>query len=169
MRTTIRRETPDDADPVRRVNELAFGRPHEAALVDALRGSVDAVSLVAVVGDHVVGHVLFTSVRIEGSQRTTAAVGLGPMAVLPEHQRRGVGSALVRAGLDVCRRLGHAVVVVLGHPAYYQRFGFVAAGTKGIQYERVVPSEAFLVLELRTGAVARSGGVVRYRPEFTAV
>ncbi|SRR5258706_13548864 len=168
MRTTIRRETPDDADPVRRVNELAFGRPQEAALVDALRGSVDAVSLVAVVGDHVVGHVLFTSVRIEGSQGTTA-VGLGPMAVLPEHQRQGVGSALVRAGLDVCRRLGHAVVVVLGHPAYYQRFGFVEAATKGIQYERLVPSEAFLVLELRTGAATRSGGVVKYRPEFTAV
>lgn len=167
---TIRRETPEDANPVRRVNELAFGRPNEAGLVDALRGSVDAVSLVAVVGDDVVGHVLFTSVRIvDGNQRTTVAIGLGPLAVLPEHQRRGIGSALVRAGLDACRRLGHAVVVVLGHPAYYQRFGFVPARPKGIQYEHVVPSEAFQVMELRTGAVARSGGVVRYRPEFAAV
>ena len=169
MRITVRREKPEDVDQVRRVNELAFGRPNEAALVDVLRGSVDALSFVAVVGDQVVGHVLFTSVRIEGRERTTAAVGLGPMAVLPEHQRRGVGSALVRAGLDACRRLGHAVVVVLGHPEYYQRFGFFPASEKGIRYEHSVPSEAFMVLELRTGAVARSSGVVRYRPEFSAV
>ena len=166
MKITVRRETPEDADHVRRVNELAFGRPREAALVDAVRGSADTLSLVAVLGQQVVGHILFTAVWIERVGRTTAAVGLGPMAVLPEHQRRGIGSELVRAGLDACRRLGHAVVVVLGHPEYYQRFGFVPAGGKGIRYEHPIPSEAFMVLELRTGAVARSGGVARYRPEF---
>jgi putative acetyltransferase len=169
MRITVRPERLEDADDVHRAHELAFGRLNEAALVDALRGSADALSLVAVVGDHVVGHVLFTTVRIEGSGRATAAVGVGPMAVLPEHQRRGVGSALMRAGIDACRRLGHAVLVVLGHPAYYQRFGFMTASEKGIRYTHAVPSEAFLVLELRTGAIARSGGVVRYRPEFAAV
>ena len=169
MRITVRREKPEDADQVRRVNELAFGRPHEAALVDAVRGSADTLSLVAVLGQQVVGHILFTAVWIERTDRTTAAVGLGPMAVLPEHQRRGVGSELVRAGLDACQRLGHAVVVVLGHPEYYQRFGFVPASGKGIRYGRPVPNETFMVLELRTGAVARSGGVVKYRPEFTDV
>ena len=169
MRITVRPERPEDADHVRRVNELAFGRPNEAALVDAVRGSANTLSLVAMLGQQVVGHILFTAVWIERMDRTTAAVGLGPMAVLPEHQRRGVGSALVRAGLDACRRLGHAVVVVLGHPEYYQRFGFVPASTKGIRYEHSVAREAFMVLELRTGAVARSGGVVRYRPEFSAV
>ena len=169
MRITVRPEQPEDADQVRRVNEVAFGRPHEAALVDAVRGSADTLSLVAVLGQQVVGNILFTAVWIERTDRTTAAVGLGPMAVLPEHQRRGVGSDLVRAGLDACRRLGHAVVVVLGHPDYYPRFGFVPADENGIRYEHAVPSEAFMVLELRTGAVARSGGVVRYRPEFAAV
>jgi len=144
MRITVRPERLEDADDVRRAHELAFGRGNEATLVDALRGSVDALSLVAVVGDHVVDHVLFTSVRIEGSDRATVAVGLGPMAVLPEHQRRGVGSALMRAGLDACRRLGHAVVVVLGHPAYYQRFGFIAANEKGIRYAHAVTSEAVM-------------------------
>ena len=169
MTITVRREQPEDADYVRRVNERAFGRPNEAALVDAVREAADTLSLVAVVGHQVVGHILFTAVWIERMDRTTAAIGLGPLAVLPEHQRRGVGSALVRAGLDACRRLGHAVVVVLGHPEYCQRFGFVPASGKGIRYEYPVPSEAFMVLELRTGAVARSGGVVTYRPEFTGV
>ena len=169
MKITVRRERPEDADQVRRVNELAFGRPNEAALIDAVRGSADTLSLVAVLGHQVVGHILFTAVWIERTDRTTPAVGLGPMAVLPEHQRRGVGADLVRAGLDACRRLGHAVVVVLGHPEYYQRFGFVPASTKGIKYEHGVASAAFMVLELRTGAVARSGGVARYRPEFAAV
>ena len=97
------------------------------------------------------------------------AVGLAPLAVLPEHQRQGVGSQLVKAGLDACRSQGLFAVLVLGHPEYYTRFGFVPASTKGLQYEHAVPPEAFMVLALQSGALAHERGVVRYRPEFSAV
>jgi putative acetyltransferase len=91
------------------------------------------------------------------------------MAVLPEHQRRGVGSLLVRAGLEECRRAGHGCVVVLGHPEYYPRFGFVPASRHGLAWEHSAPDEAFMVLALRDGALDGLGGVVRYAPEFGAV
>jgi putative acetyltransferase len=164
--TTIRRESPEDADQVRLVNMRAFDRPDEAALVDALRPTPGAVSLVAVLDAHIVGHILFTPVQVERMKPAISAVGLAPMAVLPEHQRLGVGSALVRAGLDQCRALGHGFVVVVGHPGYYPRFGFVPASAKGLECEYPVPPEVFMVLELRAGALDEAGGLVRYRPEF---
>ena len=89
------------------------------------------------------------------------------MAVLPEQQRSGIGGQLIRAGLDECRNLGHEIVVVLGHAAYYPRFGFVPANPKGINCEFAVPEEVFMVLELREGALAGRGGVVKFQPEFS--
>jgi len=91
------------------------------------------------------------------------------MAIIPEHQRRGIGSALVREGLDVCRRLGHSVVIVLGHAEYYPRFGFRPAGRFGIRPPFEVPNEVFMVLELRDGALARVSGVVRYSDAFDGI
>jgi putative acetyltransferase len=88
------------------------------------------------------------------------------MAVLPAHQRQGVGSLLVRAGLEACRAAGHGCVVVLGHPAYYPRFGFAPASRHGVAWEHPVPDEAFMLLELRPGALGGRGGIVRYQPEF---
>ena len=166
MSVTIRPEEPQDADQIRRVNQSAFGRPNEAALVDALRGSSDAISLIAIIGDRIVGHILFTPVHIAGIAPNAHAVGLAPMAVVPDCQRHGIGSQLVRAGLDACRSAGRGAVVVVGHPSYYPRFGFVPAATKGLEYEHAVPSEAFMVLELQAGALAQATGVVRFRPEF---
>jgi putative acetyltransferase len=96
-------------------------------------------------------------------------MGLAPMAVLPEYQRQGVGSHLVRAGLDVCRSRGIGAVVVVGHPAYYPKFGFVRASTKGLAYEHTVPDEAFMALELQSGLLEHAHGVVRFRPEFSMV
>jgi putative acetyltransferase len=163
---TIRPEEPRDADDVRAVHQYAFGRSNEAALVDTLRGVADAISLVAVIDDRVVGHILFTPVEIHDRDRVTPALGLAPMAVLPEQQRRGIGSELVRAGLDACRSHGHAIVIVLGHPAFYPRFGFVPASRHGIACEFSVPADAFMVRELRSGALHEVSGTARYRPEF---
>ncbi|HEX8116312.1 MAG TPA: N-acetyltransferase, partial [Pyrinomonadaceae bacterium] len=116
----VRAETPEDRAAVRRVNELAFDGPAEANLVDALRGNVPLyVSLVAEEDGVVVGHVLFSPVTVESAGGDWEAAALGPMAVLPERQRRGVGSKLVGEGLKECLRLGRDVVFVLGHADFY--------------------------------------------------
>lgn len=162
----IRLELPDDELSIRDTNEQAFGTPTEARLVDRLRGSPDSISLVATIGDRVVGHILFTPITIEPAARVRVA-GLAPMAVRPENQRSGLGSQLVRAGLDHCRQHGYAAVVVVGHPEFYPRFGFMRAGAKGLRCEFPVPDEVFMAVELTTGALADVRGLVRYRPEFS--
>lgn len=166
----IREERPEDRADVRRVNEQAFGQPGEADLVDALRaaGAV-TLSMVAAAGADVIGHILFSPVALTSATRTFAAVGLGPMAVLPAWQRRGVGAALVRAGLDGLRDRGHQIVVVLGHPAYYPRFGFRRASELGIRWEHDAPDDAFMVRALTPPALEGVQGVVSYHPAFSAV
>lgn len=166
---TVRAETASDAPAVRKINELAFGRPGEADLVEALRAaSCPYISLVADDEGHAVGHIFFSPVTLEADDSACSVLGLAPMAVLPEYQRRGVGSLLVRAGLEECRRVGCDAVVVLGHPEYYPRFGFVSAGRKGLRCEYPVPDEVFMVAELRPGPLSIRG-LVKYRPEFGAL
>ena len=163
----IRPETPEDAAAIRYANEEAFGGTAEADIVEKFRSrQAFTLSFVAAQVDQIVGHILFSPVTIESENLSFAAVGLGPMAVLPSHQRRGIGSQLVRAGLEECRRLGHEIVVVLGHPDYYPRFGFVLGKTKGIDCEFEAPDEAWMVLELREGALAGKSGAVKFQPEF---
>jgi putative acetyltransferase len=163
----IRWERPEDILAIREVHELAFGRPAEADIVDVLRASGKAtLSLVAVEDDRIVGHILFSPVTIDAGDRTFPAVGLAPMAVLPEWQRRGIGSQLVETGLLECRNAGYDCVVVLGHPTYYPRFGFVPASRYGLKSEYEAPDEAFMVLGWHEGILRDRGGVVRYQPEF---
>ena len=163
----IRPEGLLDHDAVHKVNEIAFGRRDEADLVEALRReSGSYVSLVAELDGDVVGHIFFSPVVIESSEKTSGAVGLAPMAVLPEHQNHGIGSALVRAGLEACEANGQEIVVVLGHPGYYPRFGFTPARAKGITCEYPVPDEVFMVAELKQGALAGRTGLVKYHPAF---
>lgn len=167
---TVRAETAEDYAWVRRVNEAAFGRPEEAALVDALREVARPfVSLVAADEGQVVGHIFFSPVSIEADGGAHEATGLAPMAVLPEYQRRGVGSLLVREGLRECLRAGHTIVVVLGHAQYYSRFGFERASDKGLRCEYEVPEEAFMVTELRPGALDGVRGLVKYHEVFGSV
>jgi len=169
-RIGICQEEPGDVAGIRSVNENAFGQPEEANIVDALRAAGGVIlSLVAVEEGEIVGHILFSPVTIESEVGVFAAVGLAPMAVLPTHQRKGIGSKLVQTGLEKLRPMGHEAVIVLGHAEYYPRFGFVPASKYSIRWEMEVPDDVFMVLELKHGALHERGGVVRYRPEFTAV
>jgi len=167
---TIRAERPEDAYRVRHVNELAFAQPAEADLVERLRQACpDSLSLVAE-DDVVVGHILFTSVVVESAGRAVVGMGLAPMAVLPDRQRQGIGSQLVRRGLDILRERGCPFVVVIGHTEYYPRFGFEPASMHGLasQWEGV-PDAAFMVLVLDLHAMAGVSGVAKYKGEFNEV
>lgn len=165
----IQPERPEDRQAVFKVNQLAFGQENEARLVDALRQSpafIPELSLVALEGPHVVGHILFTRITVRDGKQAHDALALAPMAVLPSYQRRGIGSALIRRGLEDARGLGHRIVIVVGHPAYYPRFGFVPAQPLGLVVPFEVPSEAFMVRELEQRALIGIQGVVEYPPEF---
>lgn len=162
----IRNEHRDDIPGVRDVNTAAFETSTEANLVDALRQQVNGlISLVAIEDDAVVGHILFSPVTLS-SHPDLPIMGLAPMAVMPARQRCGIGSALVRAGLEACRRSGFVAVVVLGHAAYYPRFGFAPASRFGMASEYDVPDEVFMGVELQTGALDGKSGTIAYHPAF---
>lgn len=165
---TVRPEHPDDIAAVRAINEKAFGQLTEASIVDSLRNACpDAVSLVAVENDRILGHIFFSPVFVSGGHKVTQGMGLAPVAVLPERQRQGIGSMLVQAGIDAMRQLNCPFIIVLGHPEYYPRFGFTPASHHGLscQWEGV-PDEAFMVLILDEAAMAGISGTARYRDEF---
>ena len=157
----VREEGPDDVGAIRAVNDAAFDQPLEGRIVDALRthGAV-RLSLVAEVEGRIVGHILFSPVTSAGGD----GLGLGPMAVTPDHQRRGIGAALIEAALARLRAAGFPFVVVLGHHEYYTRFGFVPASRYGLRCEWDVPDEAFMVHVIDPAGTA--AGMIRYRPEF---
>jgi len=164
---TIRPEFPGDQASIHYVNQEAFGRNQEADLVDKLRKrGVLTVSLVAVLDTIIVGHIAFSPVEIASEELSFVASTLAPVAVLPAHQNQGIGSKLVTGGLQECHRLGHDIVVLAGHPNYYPRFGFGQAYAKGIECEFEVPDEAWMIAELKHGALAGRQGKVRFQPEF---
>jgi putative acetyltransferase len=164
VKPAVRSEDPADFAAIDAVHEQAFGRPGEAALVRALRSEARPyLGLVAERAGRVVGHLAFSPVAIEGG--SPPALGLGPLAVEPGLQRAGFGSALVRAGLDRCAALAQ-IVVVLGHAAYYPRFGFRPAFQHGLRYRSEVFDPSFFVLELAPGALAGVSGWVRYHQAF---
>ena len=162
----IRPEQSADSAAIRLVLEQAFGQPAEASLVDNLRANGKAiVSLVAVENDQVVGHILFSEATIDA----VTIIGLAPLAVLPGYQKQGLGTLLTNAGIGVCRDAGYTAMIVLGHPEYYPRFGFVPASRFGIRSEYDVPDELFMALELQPGALSKCAGVAKYQPEFSEV
>jgi putative acetyltransferase len=168
---SIRSERSGDRERVFTIHERAFGRPGEARLVDALRGrALPQISLVAETNAAgVVGHVFFSPVEVIGGLEHRSAIALGPVAVDPARQGLGVGSELCRRGLDACRALEEPVVFVLGHAAYYPRFGFEAARPRGFFYKSAEFDPAFFVAELVPGALPGYAGEVVYRPEFDEV
>lgn len=166
MQVTICEERPEDVAAVGQVNETAFGQPTEAGLITLLRANGGVLlSLVAVVDGNIVGHILYTPVRIDADAKKVWGAGLGPMAVLPEFQRKGIGSKLVAEGINRLRQSGCPFIVVLGHPNYYPRFGFVPASRYGVRCQWAVPDEAFMVLPL-TSKRSIITGLATYRDEF---
>jgi putative acetyltransferase len=167
----IRQESAADIPQIFAINQAAFGRPDEALLVDRLRARKAFIySLVAVQDGTVAGHALFSPMMIQEKSGTVSVVcALGPVAVLPGGQNQGIGSALIEAGIERCRKAGYPLMIVLGHPDYYPHFGFKPAADFNIVSAYDVPREAFMVLELQKGALNRVSGVAHYHPEFDGV
>jgi len=167
---TIRNEAPEDIQPIRTINENAFGQPAEANIVDQLRQNCPGfVSLVAANEDDIVGHIVFSPALIETQNQKIKGMGLAPMAVFPEYQRQGIGSLLVEAGLAEMKRKQQPFVIVLGHSEYYPRFGFVPASRYNFACEYDgVPDEAFLIIVFQEDMLQGISGIAKYRPEFAA-
>jgi putative acetyltransferase len=165
----VREETQADWAAISEVHHRAFGAAGEPRLVEALRvGGHLSISLVAVLDGAVAGHIAFSAVAIDAHEKPAIGLGLAPVGVLPDVQGRGIGSALIRAGLERCKEKQAPFVVVLGDPHYYRRFGFTTAAHFGIGNEYGAHEE-FMALELKAGAIASPAGIARYLPEFSLV
>jgi putative acetyltransferase len=163
----IRTERAGDFAAVHAVNRQAFGAGAEAEIVDRVRTVArPIISLVAEDAGNVIGHILFSPVTVDG-RADLLVMGLAPMAVVPERQRQGIGTALVNAGMEQCRQVGAAGVVVVGHPQFYPRFGFAPASRFGLACEFEVPDDVFMAMELTDNALRTPGSVVRYHPAFS--
>jgi putative acetyltransferase len=171
MNVLVREELPADRDAIHAVNAAAFATDAEARLVDTLRAHAGLIlSLIAEQGGEIVGCIAFspvTATRADGS--VVPGVALAPLAVVPRLQRAGIGGRLIAEGLGRLRDAGHRFCVVVGHPPYYPRHGFVPASAHGLRWDRRVPDEVFMVQALAPGGLDGVSGVVRYRPEFDAV
>lgn len=165
----IRDELKKDRKAVHVVNATAFETEAEANLVDALREELNQiVSLVATTNGDIIGHIMFTPVTLTGHP-DISIMGLAPMAVSIEHQRKGVGSELIMAGLEKCKNQGAGAIVVLGDPAYYSRFGFKPSTIFGIGCEYEVPEEAFMAKALIPDYLKEKTGIIHYHEIFKSV
>ncbi len=170
MRTIIRPEAEDDYDKITKINSLAFGQENEGRLVEKLRSSenfIPELSLVAEFDDKIVGHILFTRIKIISEISEHSSLALAPMSVLPDYQNQGIGSQLVRTGLMQGGLMEHKSVIVLGHPEFYPRFGFLPASKWDIKSPFDVPDEVYMALELEKDALKYVHGVVEYAKAFS--
>lgn len=162
----VREERPGDVAAIRDLNQRAFEQDQEGNIVDALRSNGGALlSLVATANRQVVGHIMYSTISV-GSLRGAA---LGPMAVLPELQRQGIGSKLVEAGNRQIKQGGCPFIIVVGHPEFYPRFGFRPARARGITCEWDLPEEVFMLLVLDEAEMEGVSGLAKYRDEFSSV
>ena len=168
MTLGTRPEADEDRKAVWSLNRAAFESDDEANLVDALRdGGYVEVSLVAEVDGEIVGHILYSRITTSTKARTVDVLSLAPMAVLPSHQRQGIGSQLIEVGLAACRERGHKIVVVLGHPEFYPRFGFSAELARPLE-SPFGGGEAWMAKELVPGVLSGVEGRIEYPPPFGA-
>jgi putative acetyltransferase len=162
----IRPETPDDRATIFTLLVEAFGRDTEARLVELLRARNEApIALVATLNNQVLGHIMFSPIHVANAFTDFRGIGLAPVAIIPTFQNQGIGLRLIRAGLEACRIAHYDIVVVLGHTSYYPRFGFSRAMDYGLLNEYDA-QDAFMVLELKQGTLARIDGLVQYAPAF---
>jgi len=172
MDVKIRRETGGDHQNITVVNDLGFGQKNEGQLILRLRKTrkyIPGLSLVAEIEGRIVGHILFYPIDIKSEGTVFPSLALAPMAVLPEYQKKRIGSQLVKEGLKRARRLGFKSVIVLGHAAYYPRFGFEPAGKWSIRPPFEVPDDVFMALELVRDGLKGIQGTVEYPSEFNDV
>lgn len=173
MTMEIRQENNNDINEIYELNKLAFGQDNEAKLVDLLRSSeafIPELSLVALLDNTIVGHILFTKITIVNyNQNQFSSLALAPMAVAPAYQQKGIGGSLIRAGLDKAGELGFTSVIVLGHEHYYPKFGFVPADKWNIKAPFDVPANAFMALELVESGLKNVNGTVKYPEAFETV
>lgn len=165
----VRGEKTADYDTIFEINKLAFGREDEGNLVNAIRKTRSyefGFSLVAVKEDVILGHALFSKGFITHRNRRFKCLVLGPIAVLPEQQRRGVGKALIEEGLERAKEVGFGAVVVVGDPVYYGQFGFIPALSKKLRTTMKIPDENFMVKEISRNALRGIIGTVMFPREF---
>ncbi|AKG21704.1 GNAT family N-acetyltransferase [Calothrix sp. 336/3] len=168
----FRPETPADITPISQVITAAFSQPEEALLVEKIRQSenfIPELSIVAVENQVILGHILFSRIFLDTDQTTLSVLALAPLAVTPKKQRQGIGSQLVEIGLSKCRELNHTIVLVLGNPGFYHRFGFQTASKFNLQPSLPFPDEPFMVIELVDDALKSVNGIVRYPGYFGEV
>jgi len=169
MDILIRNERKNDYDQIKKINDLAFGQKNEGKMIEALRKTSDynyLLSLVAEIKDKIVGHVLFYPIKIRNKADKCTLLSLAPMAVHPEYQNKGIGVKLVKRGLEIAKELSFSAVIVVGHPKYYPRFGFIPAKNWEIKLPFDVPDDVFLALELEENALKNCSGTVEYPKEY---
>lgn len=168
MDVKIRKEEEKDNKRVYEVNRLAFQQENESKLIEKIRKGenfIPELSLVAEIGNEIVGHILFSKIKIIGDS-VFESLALGPMAVIPEFQKQGIGEKLIKIGLEKAKKLSFDSVIVLGHKEYYQKFGFQRASKWGIKCPFDVPDEVFMAIELTNKALENKAGTVNYPKEF---
>lgn len=165
----VRSEKPEDYQNIYEINKVAFGGEVEARLVNNLRKTkwfIPELSLVAEKEGKIVGHILFSVIHRKTDSNRIPVLALAPMAVLPDYQKQGIGSLMIKEGLKKCKKLGYKIVVLVGHPDYYPRFGFVKASEKGLKLPFDAPDEAFMVNEIIPNSLTGIIGTIEYPPEF---
>ncbi len=169
MNIIIRQELKEDHTRIKEINDQAFEQEDEGKLVDKLRKKdqfIPELSLVAEVDKTVVGHILFYPGKINSANQKYTTLSLGPMSVLPEYQKKGIGGRLINEGLKLAKDLGFRSVIVVGHPEYYPKFGFTKASKWSIKVPFKVPNEVFMALEIVEGELQDKPGIIEYPAEF---
>lgn len=164
----IREERREDYQAIRDVNNQAFNQPQEGMIIEKIRESgVEILSLVAIIDNKIVGHIFFSPVRMEEQATLKDGMGLAPMAVLPDYQQQGIGSKLIKEGIQRLKLKSVPYIIVLGHKDYYPKFGFETASKYGLKCQwDGVPDEAFMVMILDDKMRPKIYGVAKYRDEF---